>query len=129
MEPGGSCCRIWRHLLTALSPTARPHDMIVYNVWFSFEAGSDETTEITNVRSFLENLKVVSKIHDYRILRNYDKAAKSKLPPYQVAVEFLDERQFGLPFKEVAQMGIHAGPHGAMMEHVDSFIVEVFEDL
>jgi hypothetical protein len=103
--------------------------MIFYNVWFSFKSHSDETAEIEKVKMFLESLKAASKIHGYRLLKNYDKLAKSKLPRYQVAVEFLNDDQFSLPFKDVLAIGIHAGPHGSMIENVDAFVVEVFEDL
>ncbi len=47
---------------------------------------------------------------------------------YQLMAEFRDGAQFGLPFAEVGEIGIHSGRHGAMIENVDEFMVEVFED-
>ena len=32
-------------------------------------------------------------------------------------------------FAEVGAIGIHSGRHGAMIENVDEFMVEVFEDI
>lgn len=102
--------------------------MIIYNIWFSFTPNADETAELDKVRTFLDALKASSKIHGYRLLRNNGKEPKSRLPPYQASIEFLDNAQFGLPFKEVTQIGIHAGVHGTMIENVEAFVVEVFRD-
>jgi hypothetical protein len=51
------------------------------------------------------------------------------MPPYQVIITFDDDTQFGLPFAEVQRIGIRSGKHGAMIEHVDEFVVEVFEEI
>ena len=103
--------------------------MILYNVWFSFKAGSDDTVEIEKVRKFLDNLKSNSKLHGYRLMKNRASREKSKLSTYQLMAEFTNDAQFGLPIAEVRQIGIHSGKHGAMIENVDEFMVEVFEDI
>lgn len=103
--------------------------MIFYNVWFSFKPNTDETAELDKVKTFLESLRESSKIHSYRLLKNYDKQSKSRLPRYQVIAEFLDENQFSLPFEEVTQIGIRSGLHGIMIENVEAFVVEVFRDV
>jgi hypothetical protein len=103
--------------------------MIVYNVWFSLKEGSDETLEIRKVKLFLKDLQDRALIAGYRVLKNRAQAGKSKLPPYQIIAEFLDGNQFGLPFAEVERIGIHSGRHGSMIENVDEFVVEIFEDL
>ena len=103
--------------------------MILYNVWFSFKSGSDETAELAKTRSFLDDLKSRAKLHGYRLMKNRASKEKAKLPTYQLMAEFSDGTQFGLPFAEVSQIGIHSGKHGAMIENVDDFVVEVFEDL
>jgi len=103
--------------------------MILYNVWFSFKAGSDEAVEIEKIKMFLNDLQDRAMIHEYRLLKNRAQAGKSKLPPYQMIAEFSDENQFGLPFAEVKRIGIHSGRHGSMIENVDEFVVELFEDL
>jgi hypothetical protein len=103
--------------------------VIFYNVWFSFKPGSDENVEMVKVRAFLEDLKARGKVHGYRLMKNFNPKEKTKLPPYQFIAEFVDGTQFGLPFAEVGKIGVHAGKHGAMIENVDQFMVEVFEDL
>jgi hypothetical protein len=103
--------------------------MILYHVWFSFKPGSDEVAEIEKVRQFLTDLKSRIKLHDFRLTRNRGTPDKTKLCPYQITAEFADGAQFGLPFAEVTKIGIHSGPHGAMIENVDQFMVEVFEDI
>ena len=103
--------------------------MIQYNVWFSLKKGLDETIELTKIKSFFEDLKNRNLISGYRLLRNRGTAGRTRLPPYQVIAEFSDNHQFGEPFAEVERIGIHAGRHGAMIENVDEFVVEVFEQL
>ena len=103
--------------------------MIFYNVWFSFKSGSDENVEMVKMRAFLDDLKTRGKLHGYRLMKNRNPENKRKLPPYQFIAEFVDDAQFGLPFAEVGKIGVHAGEHGAMIENVDQFMVEVFEDL
>ena len=103
--------------------------MILYNVWFSFKSGSDEIAEIEKAHTFLDDLKSRANLHGYRLMKNRAAREKSKLASYQLMAEFADGAQFGLPFAEVGQIGIHSGRRGAMIENVDEFIVEVFEDI
>jgi len=103
--------------------------MILYNVWFSFKSGSDEDAELSKARTFLDDLKNRAKLHNYRLMKNRAPKEKSRLSTYQLMAEFADGMQFGLPFSEVSQIGIHSGNHGAMIENVDDFMVEIFEDL
>jgi hypothetical protein len=84
---------------------------------------------LAKTRSFLDDLKTRSKLHDYRLMKNRAPRDKSKLSTYQLMAEFLDETQFKLPFTEIAQIGIHSGNHGSMIENVKDFMVEVFEDI
>ena len=101
--------------------------MIQYNVWFSFRRGIDAATELTRVRALLEDFKSRDMIAGYSMLRNRGQGDKTRMPPFQVIIEFCDDRQFGLPFAEVAGIGVHGGTHGAMIENVEEFVVEVFE--
>ena len=103
--------------------------MILYNVWFSFKPGSDDSVELAKTRSFLDDLKYRAKLHGYRLMKNRATRDKSKLATYQLMAEFAEGAQFGLPFAEVGQIGIHAGRHGAMIENVEEMMVEVFEDI
>jgi hypothetical protein len=101
--------------------------MIHYHVWFSFKAGVAEADELRNVSAFLADLKTRSLIHDYRVQRA--RSSTPVLAPLHIVVSFADAEQFGRPFKEVGQIGIHAGLHGAMIQHVDKFIIDEFEDV
>ena len=103
--------------------------MILYNVWFSFKSGFDENVELGKARAFLDDLKNRAKLHGYRLMKNRATREKSRLANYQLMAEFADGEQFGLPFSEVGEIGIHAGKHGAMIANVDEFMVEVFEDI
>lgn len=103
--------------------------MILYNVWFSFKTGISEKEELAKTIRFLEDLKTRSKLNGYRLMKNRAPKEKSKLLSYQLMAEFSDDAQFRLPFAEVAQTGVHSGAHGAMIENVDEFMVEVFEDI
>jgi hypothetical protein len=102
--------------------------MIFYNVRFSFKPGSDEPIELEKVRSFLEDLKNRAKLHSYRLMKNRAPHDRAGGCDYQIMAEFIDGSQFGLPFAEVEHIGIHAGRHGAMIENVDAFFVEVFDE-
>ena len=100
--------------------------MIHYHVWFSLKEGVAEEDELRKVSVFLADLKSRSLIHEYRVQRA--RSATPVLAPLHIVISFTDAEQFGLPFKEVAQIGIHAGMHGAMIQHVDKFVVNEFED-
>ena len=103
--------------------------MIFYNVWFSFKEDLDESEEIQKLHHFLADFKRRSMIHEYRLMKNRVSKQKSTLLKYHVVIEFGDDSQFEPPFAEIAQIGIHSGLHGAMIENVSDFLVEVFEDI
>jgi hypothetical protein len=102
--------------------------MIHYNVWFSFKDGTVESDALSRVRQFLLDLKHRDQIHDFKLLRNRAEA-KTRLARFHALISFADQRQFSAPFQEVSTTGVHAGRHGFMIENVDSFIVEVFEEI
>jgi hypothetical protein len=103
--------------------------MIHYNVWFSFEEGADEPPYLQAARHLLDDFKSRRMIADYLLLKNRAPADETRMPKYQVIIEFEDDNQFGLPFAEVERIGIRLGKHGAVIEHVDQFVVEVFEEI
>ena len=102
--------------------------MIHYNVWFSYKNGVVEPDELAKVNQFLADLKGRALIHDYRLLRSRAETDQMKLARFQ-AVIIISPDQFQTPFDEVARAGIRSSLHGLMIEHVDTFIVEVFDDL
>jgi hypothetical protein len=102
--------------------------MIHYNVWFSFkDTIAHPELELRRMRDFLGDLKARSLISKYTLLRS--RSDTTRLATYHAVISFEDEAQFGKPFKEVAAAGIHTGLHGLMIEHVDTFIVEIFEEI
>ncbi len=102
--------------------------MIHYNVWFPFKEGTAEMDGLARVRQFLLDLKARDQIHDFKLLRNRAEA-KTRLARFHALISFADQNQFGAPFQEVATIGVHAGSHGVMIENVDAFIVETFEEI
>jgi hypothetical protein len=103
--------------------------MIHYNVWFSFRRDVEETSQLDRVRALLDEFRAHDAIANYRILKNRNVDGKTNMPPYQAIIEFRDNEQFGLPFAEIAGIGIHNGKHGSMIEFVEQFVVEVFEEI
>jgi hypothetical protein len=103
--------------------------MIHYNVWFSFKEGTVEPDGLNLVGAFLLDLKQRGLIHDLKLLRNRADTGDTRLARFHALIAFIDQDQFGTPFQEVQAIGVHAGAHGFMIENVDPFIVEVFEEL
>jgi len=102
--------------------------MIHYNVWFSFKDAANELDELAKVNQFLGDLKARCLIRDYTLLKNRAEPDQTKLARFHAAI-VIDAADFHAPFEHVAQAGVHAGKHGLMIENVDTFIVEVFDEL
>jgi hypothetical protein len=103
--------------------------VIHYNVWFSFKEGSAEQESLSRVRQFLLDLKERGQVFDFTLLRHRADSGKTRLAPFHAQIVFADQDQFGRPFQEVAAAGMRTGAHGLMIENVDTFIVEIFEEL
>jgi len=65
----------------------------------------------------------------FRLLRNKGSAPRSKLARYHALVQFADAEQLATAMKNQADRGIHAGGHGAVIDVVSDFHVEVFEEM
>ena len=102
--------------------------MIHYNVWFSFKDGTDESVELAKVNGFLGDLKARHLLHDYTLLRHRAGAGTTRLARFQASIRLADD-QFQSPFQHVVTTGVHSGAHGIMIENIDTFIVEIFEEL
>ncbi|HKY22834.1 MAG TPA: DUF6614 family protein [Vicinamibacterales bacterium] len=102
--------------------------MIHYNVWFSFKPGTVESDALAKVHECLGDLKARQLLQDYTLFRHRTDLGPVTRAPFH-AVIALTAEQFPLPFQHVIQTGVHSGRHGQMIENVDTFIVEVFEDL
>jgi hypothetical protein len=103
--------------------------VIHYNVWFSFKNDALEAEGLRRVHAFLADLQQRDFIAGYTLLRNRASGDRTKLARFHALITFRDNEQFGRPFQEVSRIGIHAGLHGFMIEHVADFHVEVFEEL
>jgi uncharacterized protein DUF6614 len=103
--------------------------VIHYNVWFSFKPGSDREVQLSRCRACLDDFKTRGMIKGYSLLENRGKQEETTLPQLQAIIEFQDYEQFGAPFAEVRDGGIHEGLHGLMIEQVEQFKVEVFEHI
>jgi hypothetical protein len=103
--------------------------VIHYNVWFSFRTGADRAAQLARCRACLDDFKARGVICNYSLLENRGKLSETALPQLQAIIEFHNNEQFGLPFDEVRRTGVRAGLHGLMIEDVEDFKVEVFEEI
>lgn len=103
--------------------------MIHYNVWFSFKDGTSESDGLTRVRAFLDDLRQRGRVDDFKLLRSRARPDQTRLARFHAVIVFVDQDQFDAAFRDVETTGAHAGSHGLMIENVDTFIVETFEEL
>lgn len=103
--------------------------MIHYNVWFSFKDSTSESDGLARVRDFLGDLHQRGRIDTFTLLRSRAKPGQTRLAPLHALIVFADQGQFTAAFADVEATGVHDGLHGAMIEHVDTFIVEVFDEI
>lgn len=95
--------------------------MIHYNVTFSFKEGVAYEHGLRGVAAFLADLQGRALIHGFDITPNDN-------GQHFVGIHFINREQFSRPFQEVAEIGIHAGAHGFMIENVCQFSVGIVED-
>lgn len=103
--------------------------MIHYNVWFSFKPGTVEMEGLARVRDFLSDLRERGRIDTFTLLRSRAKPGQTRLAPLHAVIVFADQDQFTAAFVDVEASGVHVGRHGSMIENVDTFIVEIFDEL
>jgi len=103
--------------------------MIHYNAWFSFRPEAVERDALQHVRTFLAGLKARGLVQDFVLLKNRTAPGKTRLATFQAVIAFRDDDQMGRPFKEVAEAGFRTGAHGFMIEPVQDFWVEIFEEV
>jgi hypothetical protein len=100
--------------------------MIHYNVWFTFKAGIEERRGLAVIDDFLRELAAIGEASGFRLLQNASEGPRTKLPRYQAIVEFSDNDALAKAMKRQAARGIHRGAHGAVLDVVDEFRVEIF---
>jgi hypothetical protein len=103
--------------------------VIHYNVWFAFRDDASESDGLTRVRAFLDDLRKRERIRDFTLLRSRAAPGQTRLARFHAAIVFGDQDQFNAAMHDVETTGAHAGRHGLMIEHVDTFIVETFDEL
>lgn len=103
--------------------------MIHYHVWFTLKPGIAETDGLAVARDFLNEINRSGAAARSLLLRNTGEAPKSRLPRYHALFEFADEPQMERAFAAKRAEGIHAGPHGRLIEAIDGMQVEVFREV
>ena len=103
--------------------------MIHYHVWFSLKPEMSEEEGLRFAKSFIEELRSQGKLARGILLKNTGEAPKSRLLRFHALFEFKDDEQMTAAFADKRKEGIHAGPHGKLMEAVSEFRVEVFREV
>ncbi|MCC5024482.1 MAG: hypothetical protein J6386_17575 [Candidatus Synoicihabitans palmerolidicus] len=81
------------------------------------------------VDRFLAELSAAGDSAGHRILRNHGKPPRSRLPLYHALIEFADAAALDAAMKTQSQRGIFNGLHGAVVNAVCDFHVEVFSEI
>jgi hypothetical protein len=102
--------------------------MIHYRIRFSFRPGSVEHEELHRVRAFLDEIKARGMLHDFTLLRSREAGSDSTVLPFEAVIVFADNEHMSRPFRKVAEAGFRTGSHGAMIENVQDFVVETWEE-
>ena len=103
--------------------------MIHYNVWFAFRDGASEADGVARVRDFLDDLRQRRRVDDFKLLRSRAPSGQTRLARFHAVIMFTDQVQFDAAFRDVESTGVRAGRHGLMIADVDTFIVEIFDEL
>lgn len=103
--------------------------MLHYHVWFNLKPEVSERDGLAVVTQFLHQLCAADEAISFELLTNQGGPPRSKLPQYHALVRFTDKTQLGTAMKNQTTRGIHTGLHGAVIEVVTDFHVEVFARL
>jgi len=103
--------------------------MLHYHVWFNLKPEVPEEEGLMRVERFLGTLCGAEEAATFTLLRNTGEPPRSRLPRYHALVEFADGKQLGEAMKQQVARGIHTGEHGAVVDVVTDFHVEVFTAL
>ncbi len=100
--------------------------MIHYHVWFNLKPEVRESEGLATVARFLKKLCTIDEAATFQLLSNKGGPPRSKLPRYHALVQFVDDAQLADAMKKQAARGIHSGLHGAVIDVVTDFHVEIF---
>ncbi|MCF3650934.1 DUF6614 family protein [Synoicihabitans lomoniglobus] len=103
--------------------------MLHYPVWFDLKPGVEEASGLGTVREFLASLTQTEEANAFRLLRNTGERPRTPLPRYHALVEFTDQAALDIAMKAQATRGIFHGFHGAVVDVVSNFHVEIFDAL
>ncbi len=103
--------------------------MIHYHIWFSLKPELAEEAVLSYAKAFIEELSAQGNLARGVVLKNTGEAPKSRLLTYHALFEFRDDDQMTAAFAGKRKEGIHAGPHGKLIESVSEFRVEVFREV
>lgn len=100
--------------------------MIHYHVWFDLKPHVNEAEGLAVVERFLARLTDDAEAARFQLLRNRGAAPRSKLSRYHALIEFESDEHLAAAMRQQAARGIHAGLHGAVIDVVTNFHVEIF---
>lgn len=103
--------------------------MTHYHVWFTLKPAVTEADGLAVARDFIKEITDRGAVARALLLRNSGEAPKSKLPRYHALFEFTDDAQMDRAFAAKRTEGIHAGPHGRLIESIGEMQVEVFREV
>ncbi len=100
-----------------------------YHVWFDFKPEIEEARGLAVIRDFMASLTAHDAGCTSQLLQNRGTAPRSRLGRFHALFIFPDSATFEVAMKAQAQRGIHNGSHGAVVEVVSDFHVEIFDEL
>jgi hypothetical protein len=103
--------------------------MLHYHVWFDLKPEIAEADGLRVIHDFLSKLMAERKIAAFRLLKNTATKPDTVLASYDAQIEFNDDAQFAAAFDDLRSLGIHAGPHGEIIQIVADFSADVFQEL
>ncbi len=102
--------------------------MLHYHVWFDLKPDVAEAHGLQVIRDFMASLTEHGAGCTSQLLRNRGAPPRSQLGRFHALFVFPDDATFQTAMKAQAQRGIHTGPHGAVVEVVSNFHVEIFDE-
>lgn len=103
--------------------------MLHYHVWFNLKPGVDEQHGLAVVTAFLDDLCERGASAGFRLLRNLGPSPRTQLPRDHALVEFADSAALENAMRAQRERGIFAGLHGAVVDVVSDFHVEIFQSI
>jgi hypothetical protein len=100
-----------------------------YHVWFNLKPEVPESEGLTLVGDFFRGLCTAGEASSYDLFTNTADASRSRLPKYHALLRFATNADLRAAIARQQERGIHTGGHGAVIQIVSDFQIEVFERL